>query len=254
MDWTEELNTAVELAKEAGYLLLKQLNNKDVLSDEQKDIKLQADKNSEQLIVNRLRIKFPYAILSEESGINRVIKDGEPYWIIDPLDGTFNYLNDIPLCAISIALWKDNNPIFGVINLFKQNELIYGIVDKGIYVNEELIVLNKKEKSIFQSVLVTGYPLNFKLNDNNLLKFLKFSRNFKKVRMLGSATTSLAYVALGRAQVYWEEEIMLWDIAAGIALVYAVGGDVKVEKGKSSQWACNIIAINNCNREELNKI
>lgn len=251
MRWHQELELAKEVALEAGEILKKNLNdNKQVLCEEARDIKLKADQASEAYIVQQLEKNFKYPILSEEAGLNKDIIENEPYWIIDPLDGTFNYLNNIPLCAVSIALWKNNKPILGVINLFNFDELIYGVIGEGTFINEVKVNVKKGNKSIAQSSLATGFPLNLELNNQSLQRFLEFSKVFKKVRMLGSAATSLAYVAVGKVQVYWEEEIMIWDIAAGIALVEAAGGEICLRPGKS-EWSYNVVSWNGCRVNEF---
>lgn len=246
MKWQKELEAAKKLAIAAGDLLKIHVEeNKEILFEEKKDIKLKADKASEKLIIEQLQSDFSYPILSEEIGITKEIKAGEPYWIIDPLDGTFNYLNNIPLCAVSIALWKNSEPILGVINLFNFNELIYGISGQGIYLND--IKLEKKNdyKDLSKSVLMTGFPLHLNLDEENFKEFAYFSRKFKKVRMIGSAATSLAYVVAGRADVYWEKNIMLWDVAAGLALLHALGGMFRLEPG-TVEWSYNVLAYQSC--------
>lgn len=206
-----------------------------------RDVKHEADMASERAILKTLdENNFDYPILSEESRTIAGLSEDHPSWVIDPLDGTLNYSMDIGLSCISIALWKQN-PILGVVYDFNRNELFLGIVGDGAWCNDnslEMSDLREKEKA----VLATGFPVNRDFSANSLKEFLENIIHFKKIRLFGSAALSLAYVACGRVDAYVEEDIMFWDVAAGVALVQAAGGFVQFENSSRKNWAMNVKA------------
>jgi myo-inositol-1(or 4)-monophosphatase len=226
MIYKKEFELAKSIAKEVGVFLNSQ-TIKIVESQIGKDIKLELDKKSEELIMNSLN-KYDYAILSEESGLNKDIKKDEPYWIIDPIDGTLNFSRDNPTCCISIAFWIDKEPIFGVIYDFNRDELFSGYVGVGAWLNDEkLKTQDKKEKS--QSILATGFPTYMSDDDKTLKSFISKIQEYKKIRMIGSAALSIAYVACGRFDTYMENAIKLWDIAAGVAINKSIKNEIEIE-------------------------
>jgi myo-inositol-1(or 4)-monophosphatase len=205
-----------------------------VNDDEGRDIKLEMDLLAEKAILNHLTSASPYAILSEESGVlaskssRTQARDEDYVWIVDPLDGTYNYFRGIPLCCISIAFFRGNHPLFGIVNDFNHADIYVGIVGSGAQKNGAPIsVSGVAEKS--QAVLCTGLPVASDFSHQARTRLVADLGDFKKVRMIGSAALSLALVACGKADYYWENKIALWDVAAGIALVEAAGG--KVEMG-----------------------
>ncbi|EAI7420024.1 inositol monophosphatase, partial [Campylobacter jejuni] len=143
----------------------------------------------------------------------------EIYWIVDPLDGSLNFSQDIPICCVSVALYKGNEPILGVVYDFYRDEMFSGLVGIGTWLNNKKIsVLNiKKDKK--QAVLATGFSTYMNYSRSELEKFITHIQEFKKIRLLGSAALSLAYVACGRVDAYYEKDIAFWDVAAGMALI-----------------------------------
>jgi len=239
MQWQQEFELAKTAAKIAGECLRK-INRSDILSDSGRDIKHQADIDSEQLIIETLQT-LNHPVLAEESGEHGIFSEDAPYWVIDPLDGTLNYSYTIPLCCVSIALWKQDTPILGVIYDFIHDELFTGIVGQGAWCNEKPIIVNKTTE-FNQAILATGFPVNRDFSDQAIQNFVKQIQAFKKVRLLGSAALSLAYVAYGRIDAYKEENIMFWDVAAGIALVKAAGGFVAYKHSQTKKFAKNVNA------------
>lgn len=213
----KELEVAKLACYKAGSFLLN-LREKKINSNDGKDIKLQADLDSEKIICEILSNAFSYPILSEESyKINEEQKRGI-YWVVDPLDGSLNFSQDIPLCCVSIALYKGDNPILGVIYDFNRDEMFSGVVGIGAWLNGEKIIVPKKIKEKNQAVLATGFSSYMNYDREELSKFISYIQEFKKVRLLGSAALSLAYVACGRIDAYYEKDIAFWDIAAGVIL------------------------------------
>ena len=226
-DLDNQLKLAKKAAKEAGLFLI---TKKDVILktiySHQKDIKLQADIETEKLIKKILLNDSKYPILGEESGSS--VKDlGDIYWIIDPLDGTANYSRGIPISCVSIALIHQENPILGVIYDFNNDELYSGsVMHKAELNGKNIKVSDISDKS--SAVLITGLPSQTDFSDFSMNKMIKDFQSWKKVRMIGSAAIASVYVAAGKADLYKEYGIFLWDIAAGAAIVKAAGGSVSL--------------------------
>ena len=221
-----ELDAWLEIAKSAAlkggkYLLENQGKELKILFNQGRDIKLQLDIDTEQLIKDSLKSQSTFSILGEETGLTNDV--GEFYWVVDPLDGTSNFLRDIPISCVSIALMQDLQPILGVIYDFNHDDLYFGHLESKAFVNQvEIIVSDYSEKS--KSTLVTGIPARTNYSDNEFKKMIDDFQQWKKVRMIGSAAMASIYVAAGKADTYKENGIFLWDIAAGAAIVNAAGG------------------------------
>ena len=221
-----ELDTWLEIAKSAAldggnYLLANQGEDLEVLLNEGRDIKLQLDTDTENLIKKTLRSKSSFSILGEETGLSGDL--GEFYWVIDPLDGTSNFLRGIPISCVSIALMRNLNPILGVIYDFNHDDLYFGHQESRAFLNQrEICVSNYSLKN--ESTLVTGIPAKQYYTDEEFKNMINDFQNWKKIRMIGSAAMASIYVAAGKAETYKENGIFLWDIAAGAAIVNAAGG------------------------------
>ena len=194
-----------------------------------RDVKVHADKKLESFILERLSSASVYPILSEETEktVGKANSDGFR-WIIDPLDGSLNFSRQIPICCISIALWQNDSPILGVIYDFNRDELFSGVVGEGAWLNRKPITTSDVGK-LSESILCTGFPVSTDFSREGVERFVTAIRTYKKVRLLGSGALSLAYVACGRADAYWENNIKIWDVAAGMAVVKAAGGKLSWE-------------------------
>jgi myo-inositol-1(or 4)-monophosphatase len=236
------LQVAVQAAQLSGaYLLKNRARAKTVDTEKAHDIKLSIDRFSERRIVQYLKKHSHFPILSEEAGMLKG-KDPEFYWVVDPLDGTINYFHQIPLSCVSIALCRGEQPVLGVIYDFTRNELFTGVADKGAYLNGRRIHVSQI-KSKRQAVLATGFPSQTSLSAGNLSTFCSYVKAYKKVRLLGTAALSMAYVAGGRLDAYIEKDIMLWDVAAGIAIVQAAGGQSRIHPTKK-RYSYHVTAHN----------
>jgi myo-inositol-1(or 4)-monophosphatase len=197
-----------------------------VEAEEGREVKIGADKKAETLILSVLKDATPYPIISEEAGWARAMANGDRMiWAVDPLDGSVNYLRDYPHCAVSIALLRDGDPILGVVDCFVLAERFTGIVGEGAWLNGKPMQVSDIANPA-AGILQTGVPsrasaASMKLFEERLL-------TWRKVRMIGSAATALAYVAAGRAEAYRESGSMIWDVAAGCALVRAAGGEFRI--------------------------
>ena len=223
-----EIELAAKAAKDAGKLLLKNKKELNLLiASDPKDTKLKADISSENLIKEIITANSNYPILAEESG--KSSDDlGDIFWVIDPLDGTANFNRDIPICCVSIGLVKKMKPLLGVIYDFNNDDLYEGnnIEDSATLNKNDISVSNINKKS--DGILVTGLPFNTNYSDNSLNQMIVDMQSWKKVRMIGSAAMASCYIASGRAELYKEKGIYLWDILAGASIVQAAGGNAEI--------------------------
>ena len=207
-----------------------------------RDIKSEADIYSETYLIKELEQLTNLPTLSEESGAGREPQKGEMFWIIDPLDGTMNYTRSFPVACVSVALWQDENPILGIVYDFNHGNLYTGIVGQSAQCNNLPIQVSPTAE-VSQAVLATGFPVGRSYDSPSLIKFVEQVQQFKKIRMVGSAAMSLAYVASGVFDLYHEEDIMIWDVAAGLAIIKAAGGEIRIEPG-SKPHSVNCVASN----------
>jgi myo-inositol-1(or 4)-monophosphatase len=227
IDISKELIIAKKAALEAGNFLRKNKKNLNkTLSSTNRDIKIQADIEAENIIKDIIKKDSNYGILAEESGMS----SGESYknlWVIDPLDGTANYSRNIPLCCVSIAMLFGQIPVLGVIYDFHNDELYEGSINTSASVNGKAISVSKTKKSQ-EGILITGLPNATDYSDEAMITMINNFQNWRKVRMIGSAALASAYVASGKADLYMEDKSYLWDIAAGAAIVNAAGGEALI--------------------------
>jgi myo-inositol-1(or 4)-monophosphatase len=231
----DELDFLLKIAKsaamKAGRLLYQNIGVKQtILLNEGRDIKLQIDADAEGIIKDYLGKKSKFAILGEETGLSQDL--GEFYWVVDPLDGTSNFLRGIPISCVSIALMQNLHPILGVIYDFNHDDLYYASTESKAYLNEiEMRVSKYSQKN--ESTLMTGIPAKTNYSDEEFHMMIDDFQAWKKVRMIGSAAMSSIYVASGQAETYKENGIYLWDIAAGAAIVNSAGGEAIIENLQS---------------------
>jgi len=229
-DW---LQLAEKAAKLAGDFLRKSRDNLITITSEAvHDVKIKADHEAEKIIIDVLQ-KTGFSILSEEAGLLPAKIDSPLKWIVDPLDGTVNYLNGLPICCVSISLWEKEIPVLGVVFDFLHGDIYTGLVGVGAWLNAVAITV-KPQRPVNQSILCTGFPVAMDFSSESLQAFIGQISSFKKVRLFGSAAMSLAFVAAGLADAYYERSIKIWDVAAGLALVKAAGGVIEVRYQSSA--------------------
>jgi|TARA_B100001093_G_scaffold511487_1_gene579470 myo-inositol-1(or 4)-monophosphatase len=212
-----------------------------------------ADKKSEKIIIDELLKAYPdYSILSEEAGeINSDNKDHR--WIIDPIDGTLNFLNGIPHFAISIGYEEKGEIISGIIFDPIKNEMFFAEKGAGAFLNNSRIRVSNKKK-ISDSLLVTGGPKFDSKEKNDILsEYIEISNKINApIRKFGSASLDMANVACGRFDGYWQWDLKYWDIAAGLIIVKEAGGFVDfIGKNEQSSKKKNILATNSNIHQEL---
>ncbi len=221
------LKFAEDAALKAGVRLSKIVERR-VNSDAANDVKLQEDVESEIFIRGILKDTGIEVVGEEKGGDATLISRTEPYWVVDPIDGTFNFLRGIPSVCVSIGLMCGMRPIVGAVYDFTRNELFSGGREFGLFLNGAKVE-PKWAKTMEQAVVMTGFPSITDYSDENMRLFVKRMQAFKKVRMCGSAAIACSWVASGRADCYDERGINLWDIAAGLSLIEGAGGVWKCE-------------------------
>jgi myo-inositol-1(or 4)-monophosphatase len=191
------------------------------------------DKTSEQMIIRGLERLLPESGFIAEEGTST--KKGDDYnWIIDPLDGTTNFIHGIPCFAISIALQKGDKLVLGVIYEINFDECFYAWEDSKAFLNGKEISVSKAS-SLGDSLIATGFPYYDYGRMPAYLELLQhFMRNTHGIRRLGSAATDLAYVACGRFEGFYEYSLQPWDVAAGAFIVERAGGKVTDFSGKGN--------------------
>ena len=238
----------IDLAKEVGQFILSEKQNISNKVIEQKglhDFVTYVDKTSEEKIVKKLSEIIPEAGFIAEEGTST--KKGDIYnWIIDPLDGTTNYIHGITPFAISIALTRNDQIILGVVHEIGLNETFYAWEGSKALLNENEIKVSDKA-SIEESLIATGFPYYDYKRMTPFLKSLEhFMENSHGVRRLGSAATDLVYVACGRFEAFYEYSLSPWDVAAGAFIVQQAGGKVCDFSGDNNYiFGKEIIASNN---------
>ena len=211
-----------------------------------------ADKRTEKIIIEELHKAHPeYGIVTEETGIINK-NNTEKRWIIDPIDGTMNFLNGIPQFAISVGYEENQEIKCGVIFNPIMNEMYCAEKGNGAFLNNSRIRVSNKKK-LKDSLLVTGGPKqNSKNKDKIFSEYIKVSKNVSNIRKFGSAALDMAYVASGRFDGYWQRELNYWDVAAGVIIVKEAGGFVSYfDEDKNIPLKKNIVASNANIYEEL---
>lgn len=212
-----------ERAAEDAVTALGSGGGRTVLSDTAHDTRLEADVALDRRIAATLATT-PFPVMSEESeATHELLASNGPLWIVDPLDGTVNYSRGIPFYAISIALWSRARPVLGVVIDPVRGERFTAATGLGAWIDGRPMAVSRLEAAS-DAILCSGLPVRAAWNDETIGEFVTEAKRFKKVRYLGSAALSLAYVAAGRADVYRERGVAYWDFAAGLALVCGAGG------------------------------
>ncbi|MEW8052858.1 MAG: inositol monophosphatase family protein, partial [Candidatus Thiodiazotropha sp.] len=219
------LTIAVRAAREAGRIITRNFNRIDRLTISDKgsnDFVSEVDRNAEAVIINLLREKYPnHAILAEESGKQG---DDDYIWIIDPLDGTTNFLHGFPQFAVSIALKIKGRLEVGVVYDPVSEEMYAACRGEGALLNDKKIRVSGR-KGLNGALLGTGLPYrDFRFTDNYMGMLKALIKDSAGVRRPGSAALDFAYVAAGRMDGFWELGLREWDFAAGALLVREAGG------------------------------
>ena len=253
-----QINLITKACMKASRSLIRdfgEIENLQVSSKGPGDFVTSADKRTEKILIEELQKAHPeYGIITEETGIINK-SNTKNRWIIDPIDGTFNFMNGIPQFAISIGYEEENEIKCGVIFNPIMNEMFCAEKGNGAYLNNSRIRVSKKNK-VKDALIVTGGPKGAsEIKEKIFSEYINVSNNVANVRKLGSAALDVAYVACGRFDGYWQRELNYWDIAAGIIILKEAGGFVDFfEEDKNDPLKKNILASNSFIHEELREL
>ena len=240
------LNIAVRAARSAGALIIRHVDRVDALEITRKgmnDFVTAVDQSAERIIINVVRKAYPsHGILAEESGSH----DGDDFvWVIDPLDGTTNFLHGFPQFCVSIALKHRGRLEYGVVFDPLRQELFTATRGGGAQLNDRRIRVSK-QKGLEAALLGTGFPMRALAELDTYLATLKaLAPTAAGIRRAGSAALDLAYVASGRLDGYWQFNLNEWDYAAGALMIQEAGGLIS-SPGGGENWyrSGNIVAGN----------
>ncbi len=229
----QTLTQVVEISKQAGSFIRQERQKFNPDKIEYKglnDMVSYVDKGAEQMIVAALEKLLPEAgFITEEKTKTNV---AERYnWIIDPLDGTTNFIHGLPCYSVSIALKEYDELVLGVVYEVNQDECFYACKDQPAYLNGKKIHVSNNP-TIGDSLLATGFPYyDFERQGAYIGLFTELMKSCHGLRRIGSAAVDLAYTACGRFEAFYEYDLNAWDIAAGVVIVRQAGGDVVNFKG-----------------------
>lgn len=230
------LKVAVEAAKKAGKVLINgfgKLNTKKINKKGPSDYVTEFDFLAEDVISKTIKKYFPeHSILGEEQGLHN--KNNKYGWLIDPLDGTTNYVHGFPMFSSSIALAENGKVILGVIFDPVRNELFHACKGRGAWLNNKPIQVSK-QLSLCDALIATGFPFRHKdVLDVYLKSFREVFLHCGGIRRPGSASLDLAYTACGRVDGFWEYGLSSWDIAAGSIILKEAKGKITDFKGREN--------------------
>ncbi|MFY8028917.1 MAG: inositol monophosphatase family protein [Bacteroidia bacterium] len=219
------IHTADYIMGERGKIMAEQVETKGL-----NDFVTRVDKNSEKMLIDGLEKLVPDAgFIAEEN--TKSNKGNVHNWIIDPLDGTTNFIHGMPCFCISIALMQNDEVVIGVVYELNQKECFYAWKNGGAFLNDKPIQVSTATR-LKDSLLATGFPYyDYKWLDEYMNLFKYFMKNTHGVRRLGSAAADLAYVAAGRLEGFYEYSLKAWDVAAGVLIVTEAGGKVSDFEG-----------------------
>jgi myo-inositol-1(or 4)-monophosphatase len=232
-DRAEALEVALQAARDAGALLMEHLGrlsaSQIASKDVARDLVTAADLASERLIVSRLRGAFPRHEIEAEEEV-RDVERGAPRWLLDPLDGTINFVHQLPAFAVSLGLYCGAVPEVAVVHAPRFGETFWATRGGGAFLDGKRLSVSNAN-TLGEAILATGFP--YKRNElkaqgraDNLENFARVYYDVRGLRRMGSAALDLAYVAAGRFDGYWELYLSPHDVAAGALLVLEAGGVV----------------------------
>ena len=241
------IDVAIEAARAAGKFLtysIGNVRNVEVKAGEERNLVSEIDRGSEEQIIAMIRSRFPdHGILAEEGGGGPA--RGEYTWIIDPLDGTTNFLHGVPVFCVTIGIEHRGEIVAGVVYDPNQDILFAAEKGSGAYMNGRRLHVSRTGELI-NSLLMTGFPYDIAQNPSHAVEhFVAFLMAARGIRRFGSAALDLSYVAAGRLDGFWEVNLHPWDMAAGVLLVQEAGGTVSDFQGKPlSIYGKKVVASN----------
>lgn len=243
------LLTAVAAARLSGDIILRnlgQLSTADIQTKQAFDFVTRVDRSSEAVIMKVIREKFPHHLFLSEETLQQEA-NGDYRWIIDPLDGTTNYIHSYPMFSVSIALEYQNKIILGVVFDPLRDELFHAVKGEGSFLNNRRISVSDITLAK-RSLIATGFPFRKKaMIDLYLDAFRKIFEHVSDIRRAGSAAIDLAYIAAGRVEGFFELNLSPWDIAAGSLLIREAGGRITDFAGGEQYLVTGNIVAGNTN-------
>lgn len=242
------LEKVITTAKSAGSFIRDELNklkSSDIETKGKHDYVTYVDKKAEGQIVKDLQLLLPEAGFIVEE--NTISKQGDAYnWVVDPLDGTTNFIHGIPVYSVSIALMHHKEVILGVVYEVNRDECFAAAKNNGAFLNGKPIHVSKAA-ALKNSLLATGFPYHDYSRMDSFMEFFRWCmENTHGLRRLGSAAVDLAYVACGRFEGFYEYGLNAWDVAAGCLIVKEAGGTVSDFKGTDDYlFGKELLASNN---------
>jgi myo-inositol-1(or 4)-monophosphatase len=222
-----KLDLTIKISKKVGFYLMQHWGNTKEIEQKSSffDLVTQHDKVAQKLIIESIKEYFPNdGILAEEG----VFENGENLWIIDPIDGTINYIHGLPNFAISIAYFEQKKPIFGVVYSPVLNEIFVAIKNQGSYLNGEKLIIKNKTK-LEETVGSVSFSNNF-----TGLFISRIEKYVRRIRILGSAAISACYVGAGKFDFFVTKNVNPWDIAAAFLIVKESNGKILDFSGKEA--------------------
>ncbi len=228
MDYSKILDQIVNLASQVGSFQRENMFKSNLLINTKStdtDLVTEIDEKSNEMIINYIQVNFPkHSILTEESG--KCDLQSNYLWVIDPLDGTTNFAQGLPIYTVSIALQHNEETVLGVVYNPVTEDIFTTIKREGAYRNGRKMEVSQKT-NLKTAVLATGFPYDIAENPiNNLAYFSAMSTKARAIRRFGSAAYDLALVADGKFDGYWEMALNLWDVAAAMLMVEEAGGKI----------------------------
>lgn len=252
---TEFLPTAVEAARRAGEVLASWSTRFTVKEKSKANLVTEADHESQRTIFEIVRGKYPeHNFLGEEE--QEVVETDSPYcWIVDPLDGTSNYVHSFPYYAVSIGLTHQGELIAAVIFDPNREEMFTATRGGGSFLNGERIETSVTDE-LEKTMAVASLPIGAKPDDIAISRFLRVLQKVQTVQRTGSAALNLAYVAAGRIDAFWSSSLKPWDMAAGALIVEEAGGKVSNAAGdRLDLFVADILSTNGTGiHEKLSEI
>lgn len=236
----------IELTHEVGDFILKEkdkFNPSDIQKKGFNDLVSYVDKMSEKKLIKGLQKILPGSgVLGEEGGGNF---NNKYTWVIDPLDGTTNFIHRLPCFAISIALFENKAPVIGVVNELNFRECFSAVKGKGAKLNGKKISVSPQKK-LGDSLIATGFPYNdFGLQKEYMQLFQELMKLTQGLRRIGSASVDLCYVAIGRFEAFYEYGLKPWDVSGGALIVHEAGGKLSdFDGGNDYLFGKSIVASN----------
>lgn len=252
------LDAAVEAAKR-GAAVLESWRARFVVREKGRaDLVTEADEASQKTVRECLLGHFPdHHFLGEEDSVGKAVDavrpapDSPPTWVVDPLDGTSNYVHDVPMYCVSIGLVIEGRPVLGVIYDPRMGELFTATAGAGAFLNGKPMRVSSVA-GVRDSMLATGFPANLERHLRNLDVWKRMAGEAQAIRRTGSTALNLAYVACGRFDGYWGYDNYAWDVAAGAVLVAEAGGRVTAAQGEPfDPFRADMLATNGTIHEEL---